>query len=298
MNAQIMYVNLLDRYRGCLLGLACGDAVGCTVEFLPRNRFNPLTDMVGGGKFGLKPGEWTDDTSMALCLVSSLIESQGFNPEDQMKRYLTWAETGSPGPKNRPVGIGKTVLNALFRFRRSGEPYAGVSLPHSAGNGALMRLAPVVLAYYPDHAKVLEYSRLSTITTHAAEECIRSSLLLAEVLMQILLGVQKESIQNLFNDWHDLIETDATAIKGSGYAPESLKAAVWSFLTTDSFEEAILAAANLGDDADTTAAICGQIAGAHYAVQNIPERWLNRLFMRGNISELADKLYFISTDGQ
>ena len=190
--------SLSDRYQGCLLGLACGDAVGCAAEFLPRHRFKPLTDMVGGGKFGLQKGEWTDDTSMAICLASSLIETQSFDPVDQMRRYLAWAETGAPGPRNRPVGIGKTVLNALFRFRRTGEPYAGISAPHTAGNGALMRLAPVVLAYYPDYEKVLEYSKLSTLTTHAAEECVSSSQLLANVLIKVLSGGHQRTRSSLF----------------------------------------------------------------------------------------------------
>jgi ADP-ribosyl-[dinitrogen reductase] hydrolase len=287
-------IHLIERYRGALLGLACGDAVGCAVEFLPRGRFKPLTDMTGGGKFKLQAGEWTDDTSMAVCLAESLVEKQGFDPKDQMDRYLNWAETGKPGPKPHPIGIGKTVLNSLFRYRRNNDPYAGSNHEYSAGNGALMRLAPVVLAYYPEHASVHEYTKLSTLVTHGAEACIRSSYQLAEVLYHLLSGCPKEAVQSICPDWNGLAEKDDRNINGSGFAPDSLKAAVWSFLTTSSFEQAILTAANLGDDADTTAAICGQIAGACYGINSIPATWLDKLYMRDVITGLADRLYELS----
>lgn len=282
--------NILERYRGALLGLACGDAVGCAVEFYPRGRFAPVTEMAGGGKFRLKPGEWTDDTSMALCLASSLIEKKGHDPLDQMQRYSLWFLTGKPGPNSKPVGVGKTVLRSIFRFHKTGNPYAGDSSPRTAGNGALMRLAPVVLAYFPDHDQVQEYARLSTLTTHNAETCLTTSANLADALYCILSGVEKDNLEFLCRDWHGLKSVPSTEIQGTGYAPESLKAALWSFLTTDSFEDAILAAANLGDDADTTAAICGQMAGAYYGANAIPKCWLDKLFMKDEIITLADEL--------
>lgn len=288
-------ITLLERYRGSMLGLACGDAVGCSVEFFPRDRFKPRTEMEGGGKFRLHPGEWTDDTSMAICLASSLIDCQRHDPVDQMDRYSHWYSTGHPGPKSRPVGIGKTVINSLFRFRRDGNPYAGPTHPRTAGNGALMRLAPVVLAYFPNREKVQEHARLSTLTTHAAEECVQTSLQLAEILYRILSGCCMGDIEDICQDWQGLASVPSADVNGIGYAPESLRAAVWSFLTTESLEQAILAAVNLGDDADTTAAICGQIAGAYYGYKEIPEKWLKILFMKDEIEELADDLYKLSS---
>lgn len=281
----------LDRYLGALIGLACGDAVGCSVEFYPRGRFAPVTDMTGGGKFRLKPGEWTDDTSMALCLAASLVEKGGHDPLDQMQRYSHWFESGQPGPKSRPVGIGKTVLQSIFRFRKTGEPYAGDTNPKTAGNGALMRLAPVVLAYFPDREKVEQYAKLSTMITHRAEECLTTSVALARALYSILSGDTKESIEGICEEWQGLSKTPADEIHGTGYAPESLKAAVWSFLTTESFKDAILAAANLGDDADTTAAICGQMAGAYYGIDAIPQSWRKKLYLQTHISDLAHQLH-------
>lgn len=288
-------ISLLDRYRGALIGLACGDAVGCSVEFYPRGRFAPVTDMSGGGKFRLKPGEWTDDTSMALCLAASLVDKGGHDPHDQMMRYSNWFATGQPGPKSRPVGIGKTVLQGIFRFRKTGEPYAGDTNPKTAGNGALMRLAPVVLAYFPVWEQVEEYAKLSTMTTHQAAECLTTSAYLAKALFSILSGDHKESIEGICEEWAGLSGTPADEIHGTGYAPESLKAAVWSFLTTENFKDAILAAANLGDDADTTAAICGQMAGAYYGIDAIPQSWIEKLYLQADISALAQRLLVAAT---
>jgi len=138
------------RTRGCLLGLAVGDAVGTTVEFHPRGSFAPVTDMVGGGTFGLRPGQWTDDTSMALCLATSRVECGGFDAGDQMERYCRWYEEGYLSSTGRCFDIGNTVRSALERFRQDGDPNAGSRNPRSAGDGCIMRLAPVPIFFFPD----------------------------------------------------------------------------------------------------------------------------------------------------
>src|SRR5687767_1119493 len=137
----------IQRFRGSLLGLAVGDALGTTLEFKPPGIFPPLTDMIGGGPFNLEAGEWTDDTSMALCLAESLIERQAFDPVDQLARYLQWYRQGYLSSNGRCFDIGTTVRAALRRFEQTHEPYCGPTDPMSAGNGSLMRLAPVPLAY-------------------------------------------------------------------------------------------------------------------------------------------------------
>ena len=126
-----------DRFRGCLLGLAVGNAVGTTLEFKPPGSFKPISDMVGGGPFRLKPGEWTDDTSMALCLAESLIAKQCFDPSDQLQRYLKWYREGHLSSNGRCFDIGNTVRHALTRFEKTGEPYSGSTDHSSAGNGSL-----------------------------------------------------------------------------------------------------------------------------------------------------------------
>lgn len=291
------------RFRGCLLGLACGDAVGTTVEFQARGRFTPVTDMVGGGVFDLPPGAWTDDTSMALCLASSLTELNRFDPVDQMTRYWKWVDEGYLSSTDKCFDVGNTVYDSLERFQQTGEPFSGSTDPWSAGNGCIMRLAPVPMYYHPDRDLAIERSGLSARTTHGAVECIEASRLFGGMLFQALSGADKEAIL-LAHGVDDATSPKVQAIargeyrtkteaeiRGSGYVVQSLEAALWCFWRASSFAEAVLLAANLGDDADTTAAVCGQVAGAFHGEPGIPPHWLDRLVMRELIADLADRLH-------
>ncbi|MHC8287893.1 ADP-ribosylglycohydrolase family protein [Pseudomonas sp. XS1P51] len=301
-----MQPSLAKRYRGALLGLACGDAVGTSVEFQPRGSFKPLTDMVGGGPFNLKPGQWTDDTSMALCLAESLLSKKGFDAADQMGRYLNWWQWGYLSSTGECFDIGMTVRDALTRYQETGEPFAGSTDPFTAGNGSLMRLVPAVLFYFPDRDRVRTFSASSSRTTHAAPEAVECCQLFAELICNALQGMPKANVLSVSEtkflepkvaaiargDYFDKPELD---IRGSGYCVASLEAALWCFHHTDSFKAAILKAANLGDDADTSAAIVGQLAGAHYGVPAIPDRWLAKLHLREDIEACADQLLSASS---
>lgn len=302
-------IDPLARHRGCLLGLACGDAVGTTVEFSPRGSFAAVTDMVGGGPFGLAPGEWTDDTSMALCLGASLLHCRGFDARDQMNRYCNWRGVGYMSSNGRCFDIGITVSSALSRYLADGEPFAGSPDPRSAGNGALMRLAPIPMYFMADARATWHFAGESTRTTHGAAQAIACSQFFAWMLREALMGAPREAIlaprcPHTLADaptaalaegsWRD---KSVDTIRGSGHCLAALEAAIWCFANTDSFESAVLAAANLGDDADTTAAICGQLAGAHYGVDAIPAHWLQRLAMREEIDAMAGALHAASPRG-
>jgi ADP-ribosyl-[dinitrogen reductase] hydrolase len=299
-------MNLRTRFRGALLGLACGDAVGSTVEFKPRGSFPPLTDMVGGGPFKLKPGQWTDDTAMALCLAASLIECKGFDARDQMDRYIAWWTLGYMTSTGECCDIGATTAAALRRYQVYANPFSGSLDPRTAGNGSLMRLAPVPLYFFQDPPAAIHFAGESSRTTHGALECIDACRLFAALLLKALSGHRKDAV--LF-DRHFPAGVDATlapnlqaiadggyrhkpdsAIRGDGYVVHSLEAALWSFWRTDNFRDAILCAANLGEDADTTAAVCGQLAGAFYGEKAIPEPWRGRLARSAEITRLADQL--------
>lgn len=295
------------RFQGCLLGLACGDAVGTTVEFKRRGTFPPVTDMVGGGKFSLKPGEWTDDTSMALCLATSLVEKAGFDPRDQMTRYCRWADEGYLSSTGRCFDIGNTTSSALRRYKQTGDPYSGSVAPNTAGNGSIMRLAPVPMFYHPDLDAAIHFSGESSRTTHGTEQCVDACRLFGAMISMALSGASKEDIlfrhpfargeegralcggikDIALGHYTDKAEVD---ILGSGYVVRSLEAALWCFWHMSDFEGAVLRAVNLGVDADTTGAVCGQIAGAHYGVDGIPDSWLNRLVLRTEICEISDML--------
>lgn len=290
-----------QRYRGCLLGLAVGDALGTSLEFSERGSFSPINDMLGGGPFHLRAGQWTDDTSMALCLATSLIESRGFDANDQMNRYCNWRTHGYMSSTGRCFDIGVTVSEALSAFQRTGEPFSGSDNPFSAGNGSLMRLAPVAMFYSPDVEKVIHYCGESSRTTHAAKECIDACKLFGEMLHLALLGADKNTLAGNTSyqpetrklqaiKSGDYLHKTESDIHGTGYAVQSLEAALWCFHGTSTYQEAVLAAANLGEDADTTAAICGQIAGSYYGVDAIPDAWLQKLTQRADIQALADQL--------
>jgi ADP-ribosyl-[dinitrogen reductase] hydrolase len=281
--------------------LAAGDAVGTTLEFKPPGSFDPINDMVGGGPFDLEPGQWTDDTSMALCLAASLVHCNGFDARDQMNRYRNWSSYGYMSSNGECFDIGNTVSDALLRYKLTEEPFSGSTDPLSAGNGSLMRPAPVVLFYHPDREACIRYAGESSRTTHGAQEAVDACKILAQILSSALDGNAKPEVLSasaplITSERLNSIASGAyfgrpsQEIRGTGYVVDAIEAALWCFESTSSFREAVLAAANLGDDADTTAAICGQVAGAFYGAGGIPERWVNLLAMRDEIVELADGL--------
>lgn len=296
-----------DRFQGCLLGLAVGDAVGTSVEFQPRGTFEPVTDMVGGGPFDLKPGQWTDDTSMALCLAESLVERRCFDAADQMRRYVRWWREGHLSSTGECFDIGTTTRGSLERFERTGEPLSGPTDPDMAGNGSLMRLAPVVMFFADEPQRAIAMAGESSRTTHGATACVDACRYFAVLLSRALSGASKQDLLAGDAFWHrDLGELvpeiaeiaagsfkhkEPPAIQGSGYVVRCLEAALWAFHRTDNFRDGCLLAVNLGDDADTTAAVYGQIAGAHYGATGIPEPWRQRLAMIDTISGLARKLH-------
>ena len=294
-------MNQKDQFAGCLLGLAIGDAVGTTLEFKPKGSFTPIDDMVGGGPFNLKIGEWTDDTSMALCLGYSLAERGTFDATDQMQRYLNWMNDGYMSSNGVCFDIGNTVRSALQRFVQTGDPISGSTDPMSAGNGSLMRLAPVPLFYYPDLDTAVHQAVESSRTTHGAEECLDACRYFTGLLFAIFDGEEKDGVlkRQLISPTTPKIKAIAEGsfhqksyadIRGTGYVVHSLEAALYCFAHTDTYRDAILMAANLGDDADTTAAICGQLAGAFYGKSGIPIQWVQNCVKGNEIEALAYQL--------
>ena len=247
-------------------------------------------------------GAWTDDTSMALCLAESLLERHDFVLLDQMERYVRWYRDGHLSSTDHCFDIGATIGAALDRFRQSGNPISGSTSPRSAGNGSIMRLAPVPMFFHPDRTLAVRFSEESSITTHGCTECREACRLMGAQLHMALGGHDKAAL--LFRhdicdlesdrmqaiargDWQDKTREQ---IRGGGYVIDCLEAALWCFFHADSFEEAILAAVNLGDDADTTGAVTGQLAGAYYGIGGIPRQWRKRIVMGNMIENWADRL--------
>jgi len=300
----------LERYRGSLLGLAVGDALGAPLEGLPPGSFEPVSGITGGVSHGLEPGRWTDDTSMALCLAESLLECRGFNPTDQLSRYVRWYREGHLSSTGYCFGMGSTTRRALERFEATEKPYCGLTDPGKAGNGSIMRLAPVPLFYAPNPEEAVERSADSSRTTHGAPNCLDACRYFGALIVGALNGAGKAELLSeryspapgLWEERPLAPEVDEVArgsfrgkcppeIQGSGYVVRSLEAALWAFHQSDIFEEGCLLAANLGDDADTTAAVYGQIAGAFYGEGGIPEGWRLKLAFSDLIGSYAEKLH-------
>ena len=286
---------------GALLGLAVGDALGAPLEFMHPGTFEPVTEMMGGGPHELMPGEWTDDTSMALCLAESLIERRGFDAVDQLQRYVQWWRYGHLSSTGLCFDIGLTTRAALEAFESTGQP-SGLTSPDSAGNGSIMRLAPVPMFFALNFDDAVEYAGQSSAATHAAEEAVSACRYMAAVIVRALGGSDKEDVLDpaLASHLSDGVKRVAFGsfrifnppqIRGSGYVVESLEAALWAFHHSSNFADGACLAVNLGEDSDTTGAVYGQIAGAYYGANEIPTRWVNALARKDLIMDYADQLY-------
>ena len=288
-----------DRARGALLGLAVGDAVGTTLEFKPRDSYAPLQDMIGGGPFQLQPGQWTDDTAMALALADSLAQDGALDAADLMQRFVDWHERGRYSCTGRCFDIGITTRQALGRWAATGNPMAGSTDPKTAGNGSLMRLAPVALRHFRNPATLRDVAARQSRTTHAAPEAIHACVAFAEMLADAIAGATTSEVLRARAGYAGAIDAimagswrgkPRAEVRSSGYVAHSLEAALWSVGASGSFAEAALRAANLGDDADTTAAIAGQLGGALHGATGIPEDWRARLAWADRITAQADAL--------
>ncbi|WP_221234573.1 ADP-ribosylglycohydrolase family protein [Sphingomonas aerophila] len=289
-----------DRAFGSLLGLAVGDAVGTTLEFTRRDAGAPLNDMVGGGPFRLKPGEWTDDTAMALALADSLAADPQLSEADLMRRFVGWHRRGTYSCTGQCFDIGVTTRQALARFEATGEGVAGSADPMSAGNGSLMRLAPVAIRHWRDRTQLAAVAARQSRTTHGAPEAVDACIAFADMLADAISGMSKDELLSrprpssspaiaaiLDGSWRGKRRNQ---ISSSGYVVHSLEAALWCVGRTGDFRSAVLLAVNLGDDADTVAAITGQLAGALYGASGIPPEWLDKLAWRERLTHAAEAL--------
>lgn len=302
-----------DRKRGALLGLAIGDALGSAVEFRSRGYFEPVTGYRGGGPHRIAAGEWTDDTSMALALAHSIVESD-WDLDDQARRYVEWYRTGRYSVNGRCFDIGLTTASALQQFERTGDSLtSGPTHERTSGNGSIMRLAPVPIAFahhYPNDVRTLiDRAADSSLPTHGSTQCVSACAAMALILAGLIQGETKDTVLDpkwlawkelaayhkldpkiaevVAGSWRKKREDE---IRGSGHVVACLEAALWAFDTSKTFEEAVLKAVNLGDDADTTGAVCGQLAGACWGESGIPESLLTGLGRRDILDPILTRL--------
>ncbi|CAF2153627.1 unnamed protein product [Rotaria magnacalcarata] len=335
---------VLDRIQGSIIGMALGDALGAHVEFRPHAymKANPVTELTGGGTWGLLTGQFTDDTSMALCLANSLLARRDFIPYDQLVRYKWWYKFGYMSSTGHCFDIGAATSQSLHEFERRQKKFANEkNIPYQqidklsdfnildefdpycsendvAGNGALMRLAPVPLFFFRNKYAAIEFSGRSGQITHGDKQAYDACRLYGALIVAALHGFTKKQIlaKNFYSKhrhWfgeeplHEEIEKIAKGsykrkrgynggIRGKGFIVKALEAALWAFWSDDgSFEKGALAAVNLGDDTDTTAAIYGQLAGAYYGYEKLPEHWKKHVYAHEFLKTLGQ---WITYEGQ
>jgi ADP-ribosyl-[dinitrogen reductase] hydrolase len=302
---DIEFERLRDRYRGCLLGLAAGDALGAPVEFINRDeialRYGVVREMLGGGWLDTKPGEYTDDTQMALAIARSIAELGRIDPADIGARFVQWMES-------MPKDIGNTTLQSLgylaagMPWDEAGARTAARKGDSGAGNGSVMRAAPIGLACRNDPAALIRQSIDISRITHADPRCTWSCVALCQAIAALLHGSENvlaaaaEGIEE--PEVRATLERTATIgradVRSGGYVLHTLGAAFWAFVNHDSFEDVVVAAVNLGGDADSSGAVSGALAGARYGASAIPERWLAVLQSRQELTDLADRLLELS----
>ena len=271
-----------DRVAGAFVGLAIGDALGAPVEFSPRGAFEPVTAYREGGRFKLPAGAWTDDTAMALCLAQVLINYEGLEPARLLESFCDWAEHGSNTSTGVAVGIGQNTLRVLGDYKRNGYLEALPFGSKNDGNGSLMRLAPVACYAHDDVDQAIQFASQQSLTTHASRPANQSCQVVAELLCGLINGGKfgdlwhaaskrnwGQAVGSLFG--YNYSELNADNVVAGGYVIDTLHAALWSLKNADTFEEAVIKAVNLGDDADTVGAVAGQLAGAMYGYASVPE---------------------------
>ena len=300
---------LASKFRGALLGLALGDALGTTLEFSARDSKPKVTELTGGGPFNLKSGQWTDDTSMALCLAHSLIRCEESVLADQIKLYWYWWREGAFSVNGECFDIGNTVMSALYKYETEKTVYAGSTSPDTAGNGSLMRVAPAALFAFSSPKEVARICGESSRTTHGAVEAVDACRYFGVLIHGAIRGVPKHKLTTeLYTPtkgmWDGraalapkVVEAALNAhkktrdqIKSSGYVIDTLEAAIWAFHHTDTFEDGAILAVNLAGDADTVGAVYGQLAGAYYGEMQINPEWIRELAKFHIFYLYADKL--------
>ncbi len=279
----------IDKSIGMFLGLAIGDALGAPLEFKEASLPDQfLKRFKTGGAHNVSLGEWTDDTSMALAMAKSLIEKQSFDADDIMKKFCNWYLKGEYSTRGRCFDIGGTVAVALRSYSKTLnnneylQPYRGRTGVDTSGNGALMRMAPVIMVA-KNSSDAIQLATQQTLLTHGSNLCVQYSIMLAEELYEgnSLVKYEKYKLP---------IDISTNEVMSGGFVKETYEAAWWAFSTTNTFEDCIVKAVNRGHDADTTGAVAGMIAGRYYGYSTIPDYFKNNLMWHDELFETAKSL--------
>jgi len=291
----------LDRSMGAFLGLAVGDALGAPYEGLGRGSYPPVSDYSAEGVHGLGAGGWTDDTAMAICLAESLLARGGVDERDLLERSLRWYRTGENSCTGAAAGISRKTRAALEGFERSGRVDAAAEL-ENAGNGAIMRLAPVAIFFRRNEIEARRAAARQARVTHTAQTALTAAECFADLLVVALQTGDPEAVSRAaagskrLADICDPRGKQREQISSAPRAADTLEAALWCLEGAAGFEQAVIEAVNLGGDTDTIGAVTGQLAGAIFGASSIPPRWLAGLHSRARLEDLARRLHEQGTE--
>ena len=307
--------NYLYAIKSALFGVAIGDALGVPVEFESREdiRREPITGMTGYGTYDLPPGTWSDDSSLTFCLAEAL--TQGFDLETIGRNFVRWHREAFWTAQGEVFDVGNATRVAIDRLAHGTQAcMAGPSDEASNGNGSLMRILPLL---FHMNGKPLterfELTRQVSSITHGHIRSVISCFYYLEFARQLLEGKEKFAIYRelqsvvsghlsallidpaevvIFDRLlkYDIYRLPEAEIRSSGYVIDTLEAAVWCLLTTDSYPAAVLRAVNLGQDTDTTAVVTGGLAGLLYGYDAIPAEWITQIARKDDIANLAERL--------
>jgi ADP-ribosylglycohydrolase len=301
----------INKIKAVILGHAVADALGVPAEFSSRSKLtkSPVTDMKGYGTYPVPAGSWSDDTSMSLAALD-VIAGGKLDWDAVMSGFGEWYYNDKYTPTGILFDVGTTcsiaIDNYFKRHKSIGE--CGLSDARSNGNGSLMRIHPFSLMAYFDSGMRSDFDSMietASALTHAHERSILACKIYTLILFALLDNPAKDSVylalsaaaksyksspeyatyNRIFSP--DFAKTPQEEIRSSGYVVDTLEAAIWCLLTTDSYRECVLQAVNLGDDTDTVAAIAGGLAGALYGYSSIPQKWLDTLIKREYIEEMC-----------
>jgi ADP-ribosylglycohydrolase len=290
---------LRSRFHGALLGLAVGDALAAATQFRKPGTFSVVGDLLGGGPFDLPRGAWSDDTAMMLCLAESLVECDGFDARDQVERYQLWQRQGHLSATGQCLGITASTARALAVAQWRRQAFSGSHDPAQLDPEPLSRVAAATLFFMASGEEADAWASEAARTTCQAPVVLEACRTLSHALRLALNGQPKAAVVATLDSApltaggaapSSLAAAQLGGTLPTGTAPEVLAAATWAFSTTNNFRDAVLRAVNLGGNSDVAAAVCGQLAGAHYSVTAIPASWRNSLMEKDLIGNCADRL--------
>lgn len=287
-----------------IIGLIVGDALGVPVEFSTRAELaeHPVTKMKGYGTYNQPPGTWSDDSAMTIATMHSIVQKQGVNYDDIMDKFVEWINNGKYMQRGETFDFGATTSTAISRYE-NGNPAleSGCAGERDNGNGSLMRILP--LAYIKD----IDYETIENVSalTHAHPRSRIACVLYIEMARSMIenegLTMEEhifsacEKIKEHYKDspelkyFEKIFNKDFDMIRGKGYVISTFEVVVHCLLNSENYADAVLEAVNIGDDTDTTAAICGGLAGIYYGYDSIPVDWLNEIDKLEKVLSLCER---------